>query len=393
MKRILIIAGLAALMLGSAALWRWHGTGERPPMITVPAKRMHLEEAVLASGVIHAANTVDIGAQVSGQLQRLYVQVGDSVRRGQLLAEIDPKPQRNALKRAQAAQANVEAQKRSKEAQLVQYRLELERQQRMRSRDASAQADLEAAVAQAAVARADIAALEAQIIQARTDVDTATVNLGYTRIVAPIDGVVVGVTTKEGQTIIAAQTVPTILTLAVLDTVTIKAEISEADVSRVRPGQEVYFTTLGDQVRHVSTLRAVEPGPTTTITDSTSASSAEAIYYNGLFDLPNPEHRLRIGMTVQVSIVLGRVQDALCVPVSALGNGAGGGTASLAVLRGMAPEKITVRTGLSDKVHIEVVDGLHDGDEIVVGDAAAGDLPVETVTRRRGPGGPPPGAP
>lgn len=389
-KRIILwILGLAALF-GGGGYWYLHRSAEVPAMITARVQRMDLEQSVLASGVVHAFNTIDVGAQVSGQLLHLHADLGDAVTKGQLLAEIDPQQQENALKKARAALTNVQAQKKAKQAQLRQYRLELARQQRMRGHDASAQADLESARANADVAAADIAALDAQIEQARVDVASAEVDLGYTRITAPIDGVVVDVTTKEGQTIVSAQTVSTILTLAVLDTVTVKAEISEADVGGVKPGQEVYFTTLGSSAPRHSTLRAIEPSPTTEISDSTSASSADAIYYNGLFDVPNKDHSLRIGMTAQATIVQARSEKTLAVPVSAV-TMVGPDKATVAVLKNGKSEKLQVRTGLSDKVHIEVLDGLHEGDQIVVGDAAAGDLPVETATRRGGPGGPPPG--
>ncbi len=390
-KIVFVILALAVAGTG-IGYWFMGRSADKPVLITARTARMDLEESVLASGVIHAQNTVEVGAQVSGQLQRLHVALGDRVSKGRLLAEIDPQQQKNTLEKAQAGLANVRAQKRAKEALLRQYQLELTRQERMRGRDASAQADLESAEAQVATARAEIAALEAQIVQARTEVDTAQVDLGYTQISAPIDGVVVDIETKEGQTIISAQTVPTILTLAVLDTITVKAEISEADVAKVRPGLDVYFTTLGGATRHQSTLRAIEPGPTTDIDDSTSASSADAIYYNGLFDLPNADHALRIGMTAQATIVLATAQNALCIPVSALGPAAGDGRVMVSVLRGEIQERVAIRTGISDKVHVQILDGLQDGDVVVVSDSSAADLPVENATRpRRGPGGPPPG--
>lgn len=392
MRAVMVLAVFLALVAAGGGYWRLTRSAGKPELITAQVARMDLEESVLASGVVHAQNTVEVGAQVSGQLQHLHVALGERVGKGRLLAEIDPQRQRNTLEKAQAGLANVQAQKRAKDALLRQYHLELTRQQRMRGRDASAQADLESAEAQVATARAEIAALEAQIVQARTEVDTAQVDLGYTRISAPLDGVVVDIETKEGQTIISAQTVPTILTLAVLDTITVKAEISEADVTKVRPGQEVYFTTLGGATRHQSTLRAIEPGPTTEIDDATSASSADAIYYNGLFDLPNPDHALRIGMTAQATIVLAKAQNALCIPVSALGPPAGDGRVMVSVLRGEIQEQAAIRTGLSDKIHVQVLEGLQDGDVVVVSDSSSKDLPVETVTRpRRGPGGPPPG--
>ena len=132
-----------------------------------------------------------------------------------------------------------------------------------------------------------------------------------------MDGVVVGIVTEEGQTVVSAQAAPTILRLANLDTITVKAQISEADVTRVRPGQKVYFTILGDpDARHYGKLRAIEPA-TDSASSSSSAStssSSTAIYYNGLFEVPNPDRTLRVSMTAQVFVVLSeakQVRDAL----------------------------------------------------------------------------------
>ncbi|MCK2169402.1 HlyD family efflux transporter periplasmic adaptor subunit, partial [Thalassospira xiamenensis] len=133
----------------------------------------------------------------------------------------------------------------------------------MRALDASPQEDFESAEATLNVTKAEIAALNAQIDQAKIAVDTAEIDLGYTKILAPMDGTVVALPVKEGQTVNAAQSTPTIIKLAQLDTMTVEAEISEADVIRVREGQPVSFTILGDpDTRYESTLRAIEPAPT-----------------------------------------------------------------------------------------------------------------------------------
>lgn len=224
---------------------------------------------------------------------------------------------------------NLRAQKCSKQALLRQYQASCHRQEILVAKDAAAVADLEETKAQLDSTRSVITALDAQIRKARISVETAQANLGYTRIVAPRDGVVISIVTEEGQTVVSTQSATTILKLANLDTITVKAQISEADVARVYPGQTVYFTTLGDaDTRYYGKLRAIEPGPnsdssTTTSNGSSSnssSSSSTAIYYNGLFEVPNPGHKLRVSMTAQVSIVLHAVRQALCIPVSALGD-------------------------------------------------------------------------
>ena len=168
-----------------------------------------------------------------------------------------------------------------------------------------------------------LTAAGAQIKQANLSLNTAETNLGYTKIVAPMDGTIVAIITEEGQTVNANQSAPTIVMLAQLDKMTVSAEISEADVPKVTEGQEVYFTTLGDtRTKHFAKLRTVAPAPTSIETSSSSSSSssssASAVYYNGLFDVDNADGKLKTGMTAQVNIVQASAKDAITVPASAL---------------------------------------------------------------------------
>lgn len=283
---------------------------------------------MLASGTIDAIERVSVGAQVSGQLKSLKVTLGDRVQKGQLVAEIDDMTQQNELRNKQAALEMRRAARTAKVATLKQSELAYRRQRQMLAADASSRESFESAEATLAVTRAEIASLDAQIVQAEVDVDIAKVNLGYTRIVSPIDGVVVAVITKQGQTVNSMQSAPTIIKVANVATMTIKAQISEADVTRVKPGLPVYFTILGEpDERYHATLRAVEPAPdsiqkdetTASLTSASGSATSAAIYYNGLFDVPNPDERLRISMTAQVFIVRGEAKDAIVVPSSALG--------------------------------------------------------------------------
>jgi len=375
-------------------------SGDRMAYITAPVIRMDLEQTVLASGTLKAFRSVEVGAQVSGQLKTLHVALGDRVKKGQLLAVIDPVLQQNTLKDADAQVDNLKAQKRSKEALLKEYEAAYRRQARMVAEDASSSADLESAQAQLESTRADISALDAQIIKAIIAVDTAKANLGYTKIVAPIDGIVLSISIEEGQTVVSTQTATTILTLADMDTITVKAKISEADITKVKPGQTVYFTLIGDtETRYYSRMRALEPGPasTTSTTSSTSGSSSSssstsssAIYYNGLFEIPNPDHKLRVSMTAQVFIVLNEAKQALCIPVSALGDGQKDGRYPVKVLKDDRPEIRMIRVGVNNNVHIQVTEGLRDGERVVVGDNASLAAAEKTTDAMRPPG-PPPG--
>lgn len=336
---------------------------------------------MLASGTIDAIERVSVGAQVSGQLKSLKVALGDRVQKGQLVAEIDDMTQQNELRNKQAALEMRRAARTAKVATLKQSELAYRRQRQMLAADASSRESFESAEATLAVTRAEIASLDAQIVQAEVDVDIAKVNLGYTRIVSPIDGVVVAVITKQGQTVNSMQSAPTIIKVANVATMTIKAQISEADVTRVKPGLPVYFTILGEpDERYHATLRAVEPAPdsiqkdetTASLTSASGSATSAAIYYNGLFDVPNPDERLRISMTAQVFIVRGEAKDAIVVPSSALGKrGQDGRYAVRVVGKDNKTEERQVRIGMNNNVRAEVLEGLQPGERVVTVDSVA----------------------
>ena len=353
-----------------------------PQYLTAKAARTTLQSIVLATGTLQAIRQVDVGTRVTGQLKSLEVKLGDHVHAGDLLAEIDPVLSENDLRAAQANLANLDAQRRAAGARLRKSRLEQERQKGMIGGAATSRRDLESAEAQLQADEASIASLDAQIAQARAQVDIAATNLGYTRITAPIDGEVVAVPTQEGQTVVAAQIVPVILKLANLDAMTVKTQVSEADVIKVRVGLPVSFTILGDQEkRYVGKLRAVEPAPDSYSNPATAAgaggsgqststsNTAVAVFYNALFDVPNPEHFLRIGMTAQVSIELGDAHNALAIPSSALRNKDADGSYAIRVLKpGGAVDTRKVRVGLDNFVQAEILEGLSEGDVVITGE-------------------------
>ncbi|NCB57405.1 MAG: efflux RND transporter periplasmic adaptor subunit [Gammaproteobacteria bacterium] len=348
--------------------------------ITSPVRYGNIEQTVLASGTLNAVNQVNVGSQVSGQLKSLKVALGDQVTKDQLIAEIDPILQQYTLRQAQASLDSAKAQKQAKQALFHQYELAYRRQQQMWQQDATSKASLEEAAATLDTTRAAINQLDAEITSAQVSVDTAKANLGYTRITAPISGTVVSIVTKEGQTVAASQSVPTIIKLANLDTMTVKAEISEADVIHVKPGMSVWFTTLGDpDKRYHATLRAIEPASTSDSSDDdsssssssssdSSSSSSSAVYYNGLFDIANPDHKLRVSMTAQVTIVSGEAKNVLLVPIAAVENNAQQQSTVRVLEQGKVISK-TVQTGLKDNLNIQVISGLKENEQVILGDS------------------------
>jgi macrolide-specific efflux system membrane fusion protein len=249
-----------------------------------------------------------------------------------------------------------------------------------------AQADYDSAKATLDATQADIDALDAQIVRAKIAVNTAQVNLGYTKIVSPMNGTVVALPVEQGQTVNAVQSAPTIAKVANLDTMTIEAKISEADVINVRTGMPVWFTILGNpNKRYQAVLRAIEPAPEsissdsnstsgsgTTTSSTSSSSSSSAIYYNGLFDVDNPDETLRISMTAQVYILLSEAKRAIVAPVSALINRQGKLFVQVTQPQGR-PELREVTTGISDNAYIQLLSGVQPGEEVVISQQTASD--------------------
>ena len=389
--RVFLIIGVLILAL---IVWRSVRPAPPPVLATSPAVIGDIENTVVATGSLEAFKLVSVGAQASGQIKSLKVQLGDKVKAGDLIAEIDPTTQLNNVRNAEAAVTSTRAQRAVQAATLRQAELAFERQKTMIKDEATSKADYETAEATLASTRAQIEALDAQIEQGQTQLATAKANLGYTKIVAPIDATVVALVAKEGQTVNAVQTAPTIVKLATLDVMTVSAEISEADVIKVRPGQTAYFTILGNpDKRYYGKLRSIEPAPssieteTSATSSTTSSSTTQAIYYNGQFEVPNPDGELRISMTAQVYLVLGEAKDALIIPSAALDQKGPNGSYTVLVVGPdgkPAPRQVTI--GLNNNATAQVLSGLKAGEKVVVGEGSATPTPQQGNFRR----GPPP---
>ncbi|WDF88941.1 efflux RND transporter periplasmic adaptor subunit [Aeromonas hydrophila] len=356
----LVLVGAGWLLLPSTA-------APTASYITAPVERRDLEQSVLADGTLQAQKLVSVGAQVSGQIKALHVALGDEVKQGDLLVEIDDLTQQNALKDAEAALDNVQAQLASRRATLRNNQLAFERQRKVLARGLGSQADYDSAEATLTATRADIRALTAQAVQARIAVDTAKVNLGYTRIVSPMAGTIVAIPVEQGQTVNAVQSTPTMVKVARLDTMMVEAQISEADVIKVKTGLPSYFTVLGaPEQRYQASLRAIEPAPDTINDDTTSSSTSTAVYYHGLFEVANPHGALRIGMTAQVHIVLATERSALVIPAIALSGD------RVQVVDGTGqPQWRQVKVGLNNKVDAQILAGLAAGEAVVVSQLTA----------------------
>lgn len=390
MKTVAKIVVVLLVIGGAAGAGWWFFAAPKAATVpnTVTVGRADIEQTVLASGVLQANSLVSVGAEVSGRIDAVHVKLGQDVKKGDLIAEIDSLNQENAVKTAQAALTAIEAQKRAQQATLVQAQAALVRNTSLSGSNLVSKTDLDAAQAAVDSSLAQIDQLDAQIAQAELSVDSAKLNLSRTQIVAPNDGTVVAVLVEAGQTVNANQTTPTIVKIADLDTMVIKAEISEADVVRVAAGQRVYFTILGEPDNQIdATLREIEPAPTSISEDTTSTDTA--IYYNGLFDVPNPDHKLRISMTAQVTIVLDEVENALVLS-SGLVTRRGPDGQAVVMVYDPATEQTEprrVEVGLNNNVMAEIKSGLNEGDEVVSNSGASVRVPTGGQGVRMGGGG------
>ena len=394
-------AALLVLVLAGVAAWGYMAL--RPPpdplqgLALYTVARGDIEDAVLAQGTLEASELVSIGAQVSGIVKSVAVGLGDDVKTGDLIAEIDPTDKQNAVRSAEAALANLAAQKTARETDRQKAARALERAQRLSGNNVISAADLEAAQSQLQSAEAQIAAIAAQMQQAEVQLETARVDLSRTRIVAPMAGTVVAVLADAGQAISAQASSPTVAKIANLDKMLIRTKISEADITRVKPGQAVHFTVLGAPDRPIkATLTSIDPAPRSiATTTTTSTTTTDAVYYDGIVEVPNPDRSLRISMTAEVNIVLKASTGALLVPASALRRAGPDAYLVSIVNAAGVPEDRPVKVGINNKVMAEILDGLREGDRVVGGAGLTGPAGTGVSTRAGGfnvrmAGGPPP---
>ncbi|MDD1974858.1 efflux RND transporter periplasmic adaptor subunit [Pseudomonas tussilaginis] len=383
-QRRLLLCGLGLLSLSALLAWKTlPAAGD--PLSTVSVTRYDIESSVTALGTLQPRRYVDVGAQASGQIRKLHVEVGDQVKVGQLLVEIDPSTQQAKLDAGRFSIDNLKAQLAEQQAQYLLAEQQYKRQRNLAAGGATREEDVQNAQAQLKVTQARIDMFRAQIRQAQASLRSDEAELGYTRIYAPMSGTVVAVDAREGQTLNAQQQTPLILRIAKLSPMTVWAEVSEADIGHVKPGMSAYFTTLaGGKRRWTSTVRQILPIPPKPLDQSTqgggspasasgTGSGGKVVLYTVLLDVDNPDNALMAEMTTQVFFVSGRASNVLTVPVAALDDDGSDERMRIAqVLDANGKvEQRQVRTGLSDRLRVQVLEGLNEGERLLIGAPAA----------------------
>jgi macrolide-specific efflux system membrane fusion protein len=397
-----LVAVLLVLAIAPGVLLLRNTQGSASPFTTATISKGDIEDAVTALGNLQPRDYVDVGAQATGQLKKLTVDIGSTVKQGQLLAEIDPLVASAKVEQDEGNLANLKAQLADKQAQLALANANFTRQKGLKAADATSKADYDSAHQAAGSAAAEVNALKGQIAAAQSQLNGDKVTLGYTKIYAPMSGTVASVSIKQGQTINSVQQAPTILRIADLKTMTVWTQVSEADVPKLKIGMPAYFTTLGSpDKRWYGKLQQIQPTPTIT---------NNVVLYTATFDVANPGDELMTQMTAQVFFVTASAHDVVTVPVSALHKGrgrAGGGTGSwspkherdsaalssyagptsaeLAEVRAAmrtpgakryfvlvmkldgTPERRPVAIGVMSRVSAQVLAGLQEGEKVVVG--------------------------
>ncbi|HEY2509568.1 MAG TPA: efflux RND transporter periplasmic adaptor subunit [Polyangiaceae bacterium] len=424
MKKIVstLIPWVATLAVigGGVGIWRYRAA-HRPPDIqykTATAEKRTIVGKVTARGTLSALVTVQVGTQVSGRIQRLYADFNSKVKKGELVAKIDPQLFEAAVAQSRANYAQGQASVANSEAQAKNADLQFNRTKALHDQGLAAQADLDTAEATAAMAHAGIDMQKANLAQAAANLHQAEVNLSYTKISSPIDGVVISRSVDVGQTVAASLSAPTLFTIAQdLTKMQVDTNVAEGDVGRLQVGMSTYFTVDSfPGQRFLGKIRDIRNAATTV---------QNVVTYDAVIDVDNSDLRLRPGMTANVTVVYDERKNVLAVPNAALrfhlpsstaaapasssssssssspspsSGGAAGGRSrggrgrsasaseanepkTLYVLHGAQPQAVTVHAGLTDGTTTEVLDGeVHEGDPVVTDATGSDAAPTSTGT-------------
>jgi HlyD family secretion protein len=374
MRWIVALLFLLAVF-GAVRFLRARAAGKGPTFISEPARKADVQVTVTATGTLEAVTTVEVGAEVTGRILQLKAAENDKVKKGQILAVIDPEQLQAAVAQASAQVASADASILQAKATVTESGLNLERAKKLREQGLLGQGDLDAAVASKQRADANLASAVAGSSLARAALKSAKSRLDKATIYSPIDGVVLARLVELGQTVTAGFTTPVLFRLAEdLTRMQVKAAIDEADVGRVRAGEEASFTVEAYPERKFpSSVQSLGNDPKT---------SSNVVTYQAILAVDNGEKLLRPGMTCNATIVSDTKKDALVVPNAALrftpptqgppsqekkAATVGEPKKHVWILEGKTPKSIEVKTGASDGLVTEIFSAeIKPGTEVLV---------------------------
>ena len=375
--RAIVTAGIVLAAAG-AAFWFWsrEGAPAGEGYLTEAADRGPIEVIVTATGTVNPVTTVTVGSYVSGPILELHADYNSAVTKGQLVARIDPRPFQVKVLQADAGLANAKARVDKARADLALKQLNFARNQTLRGRNLIAQNDLDGARSDFEQAKAQLALEQAGVQQADAQLAEARINLDYTNITSPVDGVVVSRSVDVGQTVAASFQTPELFKIAQdLTKMQVNANVSESDIGGVHEGQPASFTVDAYPARSFAgSVVQVRNAPITV---------QNVVTYDVVIQVANPDLALKPGMTATVSVTTARRDDVLRVPARALrfspedaeaGAAAGVppnspiGSAVYGLDPNGALQRVEIQVGLRDDRFAEVVAGdVEAGEAVVVG--------------------------
>ena len=392
MKKIL--AGVAVVvMIAIAAVLFFRGKGNGVKFRTERVARGAIQSTVTATGAVNAVVNVLVGTQVSGTIKSLYADFNSPVKKGQLIAQIDPATFDAQVAQARANVLSARANLDKAVATEVDSKRTMERNRQLFSRNLIARSDLDTAETNYETARAQVSAARAQVAQTEAALRTSEINLRYTRIVSPVDGTVVSRNVDVGQTVAASFQTPTLFTIAKdLTKMQINSNVAEADIGRVRVGQPVEFTVDAyPDFIFKGSVSEVRNAPITV---------QNVVTYDVVVRVDNADLKLKPGMTANISVIIASKNDVLRIPNAALrfrmSEESKGGAGQrerreprekgrgVWVLENKKPKRVVIDTGISDGNFTELLSGdVREGQELI----------VESLAKQKNSGGRPPSGP
>lgn len=380
-KRVIIVLSILVILVLACLVFYFFNKDQKDIYITAKPINGDLSVTVIASGEVMAQDLVTVGAEVSGQIEKLYVSLGDSVKKGDLIAKIDSEKQQNELDKVlmqlKIYRANLEQKKIAFEIAKKRF----EREEKLYKAKATSLQSLEDSKNALSLSRANLTEIEARIKQANIDLDIAKKNLSYTNIVSPLDGVIVSLPVKEGQTLNAMQIAPKIAEVADLSKMEINLEISEADIPKIALGMEVVYKILAfNDESKKSSISSIDPALSTLsngVYSSQNRGSNSAVYYYAKAKIDNSDGLLKIGMTTENSIIINQSKNTLYIPTSAIFKE--GNATFVKVLKNGKATKKEIKVGIANSINSEILQGLSSDDEVIITSSSPSKLIISDI--------------